>query len=101
MRGRAKHQRLISEAAAEHARLTNDGQSEHRRLIDEATAEHQRLISEAEEQRAGILADLNARRELLERRVGDLDRSQGEYRDRLRALVQQQLSALDDEGWRS
>src|SRR5690606_29488003 len=87
-------------ARTEVDRLVNRATEQSRQLLEQAQAEHARLVREAEEERAGILADLQARRELLERRLVDLDQQQGEYRDRLRALVQQQLAELDDERWR-
>lgn len=73
--------------------------AEHERIVREGQETHERLVGEAEEQRAGILADLQARRELAETRIEDLNRSQRDYRDRLRHLVQDQLAALDDGAW--
>lgn len=91
---------MVAHAQAERDRLVAEGTREREDLFTRAQAESQRLVTEAEEERAGILADLQARRDLLERRVAELDRHQGEYRDRLRALVQQQLASLEDDGWR-
>ncbi|WP_132974528.1 hypothetical protein [Ornithinimicrobium sufpigmenti] len=73
--------------------------SEHERLVQEGQQAHDRLVGEAQERRAGILADLQVRRELLETRIEALERSQQDYRDRLRLLVQDQLAALDGDGW--
>lgn len=74
-------------------------QAEHERLVRLGQEAHDRLVGEAEEQRAGVLADLQARRELLETRIESLDRSQQDYRARLRLLVCGQLADLDDEAW--
>lgn len=98
--GTETNQRLVSEGQGENLRLLAEGRAEHDRLLEAGRTEHQRLVAEAEEQRAGILADLQARRELLDRRISALDKQQAQYRDQLRALVQQQLNVLDDDGWR-
>lgn len=73
--------------------------AEHERLVREGQESHDRLVREAEERRAGVLADLEARSELLEARLASLDAAQRGYRERLRELVQSQLDALDDQGW--
>lgn len=91
---------MLAGAEAERDRLVAEGTREREDLFTRAQADSKRLVTEAEEQRAGILADLNARRELLERRIDELDQQQAAYRDRLRALTQQQLASLDDDGWR-
>lgn len=73
--------------------------TEHHRLVGEGQETHDRLVREAEEQRAGVLADLQARKELLEERLASLDAAQHRYRERLRELTRSQLDALDDEAW--
>lgn len=97
--GQAENQRLIRTAKDEHKRMIDEATEEHRRLLDTGKAEHDRLISEAEAERAGILADLNARRDLLQGNVDELDRFQGEYRQRLRTFMAEQMKVLDDEAW--
>ncbi|MGD8149661.1 DivIVA domain-containing protein [Ornithinimicrobium sp. Y1694] len=96
-----EHDTLIRSGQEERERLDRESADERARLQHSAQEEHDRLIREAEEQRAGILADLQARSELLERRIAELDESQRGYRDRLRDLVRRQLTDLDDEGWSS
>lgn len=97
---RDEHDRLLAEGQAEHGRLLTEGQAEHDRLLTEGQDRHDHLVAEAEEERAGILADLQTRRTMLEQRITGLDEAQSSYRQRLRELVQAQLSTLDDEAWR-
>ena len=98
--GQGERERLLADARAEHDRLLAEAQGEHHRLLTEGRDQHDRLVAEAEEERAGILADLQTRRTMLEQRLAGLDEAQAGYRQRLRELVQAQLSALDDEAWR-
>ncbi|GGK68702.1 DivIVA domain-containing protein [Ornithinimicrobium pekingense] len=96
----ASAQRILATAHQQAREMTDAATVEKERLVQASQAERDRLIADAEAERAGILADLQARRAVLERRIVELDEQQGAYRDRLRALVQQQLASLDDEEWR-
>jgi DivIVA domain-containing protein len=88
---------LVSKAQEQHDALLRTAQEEHDRLLHHARTTSERLVSEAEAERAGILADLQARQEVLERRLAELDSIQSGLRDRLRLTLTEQLTVLEDD----
>jgi DivIVA domain-containing protein len=109
-RGRAVAQEIRTEAELERERLLVDAtrrseelleaaRRQHDELLRTAQAEHDRLIAAAHEQRDNILADLTHQHEELQSRVEELEQAQHEYRERIRKLMAEQMSALDAEDW--
>ena len=79
--------------------LLDAAQRQHDEVVQAARTEHDRLLAEARDERDAILADLVAKQEQLQGQIEELDRFQHDYRDRIRGLMSDQMSALDSEEW--
>ena len=96
---RVASERLLAEAQRQQTALVEQAQREHDERVRQAAIEAARLVEDAQIERDAVLADLTTRREALESRVGELDNSTREYRQRLRALVTNQLTEIEKDDW--
>src|SRR5690606_30715201 len=96
---RESSERLLAEAQRQRNALVEQAQREHDERVRQAGIEAARLVEDAQLERDAVLADLTTRREALESRVGELDNSTREYRQRLRALVTNQLTEIEKDDW--
>ncbi|USQ77470.1 DivIVA domain-containing protein [Ornithinimicrobium cryptoxanthini] len=96
---RISSERLLAEAQRQQTALLDQAQRDYDERVRLASSEATKLMEHAQLERDAILADLATRREALEARVTELDTSAREYRERVRALVNHQLIAIDKEDW--
>ncbi|WP_269762000.1 DivIVA domain-containing protein [Ornithinimicrobium cryptoxanthini] len=96
---RISSERLLAEAQRQQTALVEQAQRDHDEQVRQAGIQAARLVEDAQLERDAVLADLTTRRQALELRVGELDTSAREYRQRLRALVSEQLAAIDKDDW--
>ncbi|HVE64290.1 MAG TPA: DivIVA domain-containing protein [Mycobacteriales bacterium] len=75
-----------------------EAQTEAQRLLAEAQAQAQATVSAAQGQAAAALSDLDRRRQQLEQHIEGLRAFEREYRTRLKAYLESQLSDLDGRG---
>ena len=104
--GQSRHDSLLSTAQARHDELVTAAQSQHDNLLAEATSSREEMLGEARERVAGmiaeasgrraeILSDLEDKRADLETAIADLRSYEQTYRSRLRAFIEDALTALD------
>ncbi len=102
----SQHDELVSTAQARHDELVTAAQSQHDNLLAEATSSREEMLGEARERVAGmiaeasgrraeILSDLEDKRADLETAIADLRSYEQTYRSRLRAFIEDALTALD------
>lgn len=100
---------MLEQARGETERLRTESRSEVDRLLADARAKVERTVTEAKNQAAELLAATKAQVaeqenesrlnvERMRTAIEDLHRHRAEYRDRVRELVAEQLSALDRVG---
>jgi DivIVA domain-containing protein len=88
----------IAEARAEADQLLGDSRTEAERLLSESRDRSARVEQEVNARTASALAELEGRRTELEARIEDLRAFEREYRLRLKAYLESQLSDLDGRG---
>ena len=96
----AERERIIADMTRRSNALLDAAQRQHDEVVQAAQTEHDRLLAEVRDERDAILADLVAKQEQLQSRIEELDRFQHDYRDRIRGLMADQMSALDAGEWR-
>lgn len=96
---RQQSEQLLASAQQQHDDVLDRARTAHEEQRRVAEQEAARLVSEAQTERDAVLADLATRREALESRIAQIDSSARAYRQRMRALVQEQLVQIDGEGW--
>lgn len=94
-----EHDELVRSAQAEHDRLIEEGKRAYDDTVGAASEEADRMVAEAREERDAVLADLTSRRDQLQDHIDDLDRFQADYRNRIRALIAEQVRILDADDW--
>jgi len=107
--GQSHHDKVIGDATAKQAELRSTAQAKHDALVAEATARHEQLITEARERATGMVAEaqqkraellqtLGHERSLLQKKIDDLKIFERDYRARLKAHLESQMSHLEQIG---
>ena len=86
---------VLAMAQRLHDEYVNAGVEQRDKIISEAQLEATGLVDDAEEKRRKTLDDLEEQRTVLERQVEQLRGFESDYRSRLRAYIEGQLTDLD------
>jgi DivIVA domain-containing protein len=87
---------LLQLARRLHEEHVREGMEKRDALIAEGHATAARVVSEAQQAQQAQLAGLEQEKQALERKVDELRSFEKEYREKLRAYIQEQLQGLDN-----
>jgi DivIVA domain-containing protein len=97
-RGRTIAREIRAEAEADRDKMIAEAQRAFNDAVTEASEQASAILAEAGEEQSRILADLAARHDQLTGEIDELERFQGELRDRIGKQIADVARALDAEG---
>jgi DivIVA domain-containing protein len=95
---KAEAERMLSEAQAAAQSTLNDAQAQSEKHVGEAHTRATQALQDAEQRANTISAQLEQRRDALERRIEQLRTFEREYRTRLKSYLESQLRDLEASG---